>query len=143
MVMKTVGRSIRILKRTGTLKIFMGFVLFLCIAAIVLRFVEPDVNTVWDGIWFCFVSATTIGYGDIYAVTTAGRIIIICVTLYGILMTAMVPGVVVSYYMEYLKIQQDETVSTFLEKLEALPELSKDELTDLSEKIKKFNNQRK
>lgn len=137
--MKVIRRSLIILRRTGTLKIFMGFVLFLCAAAVVLRFVEPDVHTVWDGIWFCFVSATTIGYGDIYAVTAVGRIVIICVTLYGILMTAMVPGVVVSYYMEYLKIQQSETISLFLEKLENLPQLSQEELAELSDKVKSYN----
>ena len=54
-------------------------------------------------------------------------------------MTAMVPGVVVSYYMEYIKIREKETISTFLEKLEKLPELSKEELREVSEKIKKFN----
>ena len=37
------------------------------------------------------------------------------------------------------KARQDETVSTFLEKLEHLPELSKEELEELSERVKKFN----
>ena len=55
---------------------------------------------------------------------------------------AMVPGVVVSYYTEYLKSKENETISTFLEKLEHLPELSKEELTELSEKVKKFNNKK-
>ena len=64
--------------------------------------------------------------------------ITIIVTIYGILMTAMVPGVVVSYYMEYLKIREKKTVSIFFEDLERLPELSKEELTQLSEKIKRL-----
>ena len=58
------------------------------------------------------------------------------VEIYGIIMTAMIPGVVVSYYMEYLKIREKETVSIFLEKLERLPELSKEELEELSERIR-------
>ena len=61
------------------------------------------------------------------------------VTLFGVLTVAMVPGVVVAYYTEYLKIKEKETVSTFLEKLERLPELSKEELTELSERVKQFN----
>ena len=139
MSMKKLRRCIKILKYTGTLKMFFSFVIFLCLAAVVLMIVEPQIKTVGDGIWYCFVSATTIGFGDIYVTTRIGRAITILVALYGILMTAMVPGVVVSYYMEYIKIREKETISTFLEKLEKLPELSKEELLEVSEKIKKFN----
>ena len=57
-------------------------------------------------------------------------------------MTAMVPGVVVSYYMEYLKVREKETISVFLEKLERLPDLSDDELLQLSQKIQEFENKR-
>ena len=57
---------------------------------------------------------------------------------YGILMTAMVPGVVVSYYMEYLKMREKDTVSLFFEKLEKLPELSQEELAELSDRVKKL-----
>ena len=38
---------------------------------------------------------------------------------------AMMTGVVVSYYMEYLSSKKEETISLFLEKLENLPKLSK------------------
>ena len=41
--------------------------------------------------------------------------------------------------MEYLKAKENETISLFLEKLERLPELEKEELKRISEKIKKFN----
>lgn len=136
--MKTWKRCYRVLKRTGTLKIFCGFVLFLCVAAFILVIVEPDINKFGDGLWYCFVAATTIGFGDICAVTRVGRIVTVVVALYGILMTAMVPGVVVSYYMEYLKMREKETISIFLEKLEQLPDLSKEELENLSRRVKEF-----
>lgn len=136
--MKVWRRCYRILRRTGTLRIFMGFLAFLCGASAVLVLAEPDIYTFGDGLWYCFVAATTIGFGDICAVTRVGRIVTVLVGAYGILMTAMVPGVVVSYYMEYLKIQQKETVSVFLEKLERLPELSEEELAELSERIRRF-----
>ena len=73
-----------------------------------------------------------------YAVTGIGRFVTVIVGIYGILMTAMVPGVVVSYYMEYLKVKEKETISVFLEKLERLPELSKEELEQLSQRIREF-----
>ena len=137
--MKFWKRCYRVLKWTGTLKIYTGFLLFICGASVVLAIVEPSIDNSGDGLWSCFVAATTIGFGDICVVTRVGRIATVLVGIYGILMTAMVPGVVVSYYMEYLKIREKETISVFLEQLEQLPELSKEELEELSERIQKFS----
>lgn len=134
-----IKRCLKILRRTGALKIFTGFVLFMCAVSVILKFIEPDIHTVGDGFWYCFVAATTIGFGDICVATHLGRFLTILVGIYGIFVAALVPGVVVSYYMEYLKISQSETVSIFLEKLEHLPELSESELAELSDKIKEFN----
>ncbi len=37
--------------------------------------VNEQVKSIGDGIWWAIVTLTTIGYGDIYPLTTAGRII--------------------------------------------------------------------
>ena len=137
--MKKLRRTIMILKRTGTLKMLVSFIVFYCAASAAMWLFEPNVNTIGDGFWYCFAATTTIGFGDIVALTRLGRIITVLVAVYGIAVTAMIPGVVVSYYMEFLKIKEKETVSLFLEKLEHLPELSHEELTELSDQIKKFN----
>ena len=134
---------IHLLNHTGTIKVFFAYVIVLCIGAVLTWIFEPQVQSLWDGFWFCFVSSTTIGFGDITAVTVIGRLVVIFVTLCGILTVAMVPGVVVAYYTEYLRKREEDTVSTFLEKLEHLPELQKKELEEISERIKNFNKKRK
>ena len=128
-----------ILKRTGTLKMLVSFIIFYCAASIAMWLFEPNVNTIGDGFWYCFAAVSTIGFGDIVALTRFGRLVTVLVAVYGIVVTAMIPGVVVSSYMEFLKIKEKETVSLFLEKLEHLNELSHEELTELSDKIRKFN----
>ncbi len=140
--MKAWKRCYKVLRRTGTLKIFISFLLFLCAAAAALTVLEPDIDTFGDGLWYCFVAATTIGFGDLCVTTGLGRIITVFTAMYGILMTAMVPGVVVSYYMEYLKIREKETISIFLEKLERLPELSKEELEQISQRVREFDKKK-
>lgn len=137
--MKGFRRIGKLLHRTGTIKIFFAYLVVLLIGGILLSFIEPQVHGIFEGFYFCFVASTTIGFGDIVPVTALGRIITIIVTLFGVLTVAMVTGVVVTYYTEYLKIKEKETVSTFLEKLENLPELSKEELTELSDRVKQFN----
>ncbi len=137
--MKALRRIGKLLVRTGAIKIFGAYVAVLIIGGIVMTFIEPQVHGVFEGFYYCFVASTTVGFGDIVPVTVIGRIITIVVTSVGILTVAVVPGVVVAYYTEYLKIREKETVSTFLEKLERLPELNKEELTELSDKVKEFN----
>lgn len=137
--MKPLKRIGKLLVRTGAIKIFGAYVVVLIIGGILLTFIEPQVHGIFEGFYYCFVASTTIGFGDIVPVTAWGRIITIIVTLVGLMAVAMVPGVVVAYYTEYLKIREKETAATFLEKLERLPELSKEELTELAEKVKQFN----
>lgn len=138
--MRPLHRIHCILKRTGAINIFFAYLGILLIGGSVLCLIEPQINTVFDGFYYSFVASTTIGFGDITPVTVPGKIITVLITIAGILTVAMVPGVVVAYYTEYLKAKESETISTFLEKLEHLPELSKEELSELSEKIKQFNN---
>ena len=136
---KPVKRMIHLLNHTGTIKIFFAYLIVLCIGAVITWIFEPQVQSLWDGFWFCFVASTTIGFGDITAVTVIGRLAVIFVTLCGILTVAMVPGVVVAYYTEFLRRREEDTVSTFLEKLERLPELNPEELQEISDRVKQFN----
>ena len=136
---KPVKRMIHLLNHTGTMKIFFAYLIVLCIGAVITWIFEPQVQSLWDGFWFCFVASTTIGFGDITAVNVIVRLAVIFVTLCGILTVAMVPGVVVAYYTEFLRRREEDTVSTFLEKLERLPELNREELQEISDRVKQFN----
>ena len=138
--MKAVRRLWLVMKRTGGLKIFVVYFIAMCVVSAVLMIAEPHINTFFDSLWYCFIATTTIGFGDIYTVTPIGRIITVFISLYGIIITAVLTGVIVSYYMEYIKIKENETISVFLEELEELPNLSKDKLKELSERVKRFNS---
>ena len=142
--MKRPFRSmIHLLVRTAAIKIFFFYVAVVAIGGVLTWIFEPQVNSFGDGLWFCFVASTTIGFGDITAVTLLGRIVIVIITICGILTTAMVPGVVVAYYTEYIRAKERDTASTFLEKLEDLPNLSTEELEQLSERVKRFSKKYK
>ena len=132
-----------VLRKTGVIKLFTSFLIFFILVALVLRLVEPNINTIFDSFWYCFIAFSTIGFGDIVATTVIGKIITVILSLYGILVTAMITGTIVSYYTEYLNNKQGDTISIFLEKLQNLPKLSKEELEDISENIKKLINNKK
>lgn len=50
----------------------------------------------------------------------------------------IVTGVVVNYYGQIVEMQRRETAMMFLDKLERLPELSKEDLEDISKRVQKF-----
>ena len=136
-------RIMFVLRKTGVIKLFTSFLIFFILVALVLRLVEPNINTIFDSFWYCFIAFSTIGFGDIVATTVIGKIITVILSLYGILVTAMITGTIVSYYTEYLNNKQGDTISIFLEKLQNLPKLSKEELENISENIKKLINNKK
>lgn len=127
----------RILKSVQADKIFIGFIMFNLVVAIGIQMVEPNINTYGDALWYCFTVITTIGFGDLTVVTVIGRVLTGVLSMYGIIVVALIPGVIVSYFMEFKTKNLDDTTEMYLERLENLENLSKEELRELSELIKK------
>ena len=50
----------------------------------------------------------------------------------------MIPAILVSYYMEVIHRREKESITLFMDKLEHLPEMSKEELQEIADKIKKI-----
>ena len=128
-----------ILKRTGALKFLTTYIIIFAGVSIGVWIVEPNIKTPIDSVWYCFSVSTTIGFGDITAVTILGRAMSIFLSICSILIIAVVPGIITSYYIESTKLKEQESIAKFLDDLEHLPELSKEDLQSLSEKVKKFN----
>lgn len=130
----------KVIRETDTDRIIMGLLGLTFVAAWAIMAVEPHINTYGDALWYCFSAITTIGFGDLAAVTVVGRVLTIVVGLSGILVVGLVTGVVVSFYNEYLKIRTKESLEAFADDLERLPELSPAELVDLSRRVKRFRD---
>ncbi len=127
-----------IVKRTHTNKLIYAFLFNFVVVAAIIMAVEPEINTYGDALWYTFVSCTTIGFGDFTAVTTIGRILTVYMAIHEIIMVAIIPGVVVSYYLEVIHRRENEKLMEVLDTLEHLPELSNEELNEISMKIKKM-----
>ncbi|CEA08476.1 pH-gated potassium channel KcsA [Arthrobacter saudimassiliensis] len=125
-----------VIRLTGASYVFIGFVAVLAGAAVVLPRVESGIPTLGDALWYLFVSFTTIGFGDLVAVTFAGRLITVVVSLYGIVVVALLTGVLVSFYNELLKVRARSSLAEFVDELEHLTELSPEQLQDLSERVR-------
>ena len=78
----------------------VGYVL---IAALIMFQIEPKTfNTFFDAMYWSTVSLTTVGYGDIFATSTAGRIMTMISAFVGIAIVALPAGVITAGYLEEL-----------------------------------------
>ena len=87
----------------------LGYIL---VSALIIFNVEGDsFASFFDAIYWATVSLTTVGYGDIYPVTTAGRIITMISSIFGIAIVALPAGIITAGYMDVIneeKINKDE-----------------------------------
>ena len=84
-------------------------VAYILISALVIFNVEPDTfETFFDAIYWATVSLTTVGYGDIYPVTTTGKIITMLSSVFGIAIVALPAGVITAGYMEAINSEKND-----------------------------------
>ena len=70
------------------------------VSALVIYNVEPEsFETFFDAIYWATISLTTVGYGDIYPVTTIGRIVTMISSAFGIAIIALPSGVITAGYL--------------------------------------------
>ena len=74
---------------------------YIIVSALIVFNVEGDsFETFFEAIYWATVSLTTVGYGDIYPVTTAGRIITMISSIFGIAIVALPAGIITAGYMD-------------------------------------------
>jgi len=57
---------------------------------------EANITTTGDALWWAFVTVSTVGYGDYYPVTTAGKLVAIVVIMCGVGIFGMISGLMTS-----------------------------------------------
>ena len=79
-------------------------VAYIFISALVVFNVEPEsFSNFFEAVYWATVSLTTVGYGDIYPITTVGRIITMVSSVFGIAIVALPAGIITAGYMRELE----------------------------------------
>lgn len=82
---------------------------YVVISALVIYNVEPEsFETFFDAIYWATISLTTVGYGDIYPVTTIGRMVTMISSLFGIAIIALPSGVITAGYLSEIEKEEKE-----------------------------------
>lgn len=77
---------------------------YVLVSALIIFNIEPQTfNTYFDAVYWATVSLTTMGYGDIYPVTIAGRTITMISSFIGIAIVALPAGIITAGLMEEIQ----------------------------------------
>lgn len=101
-------------KQRDSLLVVCGLAVgYILVSALIVISVEPDTfPTFFDAIYWATVSLTTVGYGDIYAVSGAGKVITMISSIFGIAIVALPAGIITAGYMDELHARKkDKAVS--------------------------------
>ncbi len=100
----------------------LGYILT---SALIIYNVEGDsFESFFEAVYWATISLTTVGYGDIYPVTTAGRIITMLSSVFGIAIIALPSGIITAGYMKALNDADTERdIEAFGKKGEKLDDL--------------------
>ena len=74
---------------------------------------EDGVETPLDGIWWAFVTLTTVGYGDIAPSSTTGRILAVALMLVGVTIVALITAATTARFVE----EDEQDVAAEVERL--------------------------
>jgi len=66
---------------------------------------NPQFSQLPDGLWWAFVTLTTVGYGDIVPITSGGRIIAVMTMVFGVIIYSLVVANLTVFLEEYSRKQ--------------------------------------
>jgi len=92
-----------IVVKTHAAEIIFGLLLLIVTFSLLLTFFEPNMGSFKDALWYCFAIVTTIGFGDLTAVTDFGRVLSVILGAYGIVVVALITSIIVNFYGEMKK----------------------------------------
>jgi voltage-gated potassium channel len=100
MLLTRAAAEIRSVLSPGGLPYVFGFtVLAMLVAGACFYWIEPNVHSYADGLWLAFVTAATVGYGDVVPSTTAARALAVIVVIIGLALLSMVTASVAAFFI--------------------------------------------
>ena len=110
------------------------------IIAYLIYHIDPSFDTFGESMWYCFELISTIGFGEVVAITAAGKVLSVCLSFFSIAVIAIITSTIVNYYHLALRRQEDTDMIRIMKKLEHLEELEKEELAALSKQFREWHS---
>jgi len=100
------------------------------LAGVVVTRLDPSVGNIWDGMWWAWVSMSTVGYGDVVPHSTAGRLFAALLILFGVVVLSMLTASLSAFFIgsdvkrvEHEEREADRMLREIAERLERVERL--------------------
>lgn len=125
---------------------YMIVVCVMCIllGGVTIHFVEG--MSFADGLWWSFVTATTVGYGDISPVSSYGRIVAAILMLVGIGLIGSLTSTITALFFERHDVKKDaksEIIKTIQGQLDNFDSLTDEDIEDIYNTLKALHGESK
>jgi voltage-gated potassium channel len=122
--------------------IFVGITVLEVCGLLELRFEEyapgANITTAGDALWWGYVTATTVGYGDQYPVTTGGRLTGLIMLTVGVALFATFSGFLANLFLSPRRIKRADTAPAGMAEIRALLEQQEQTTAQLRAKFERL-----
>jgi voltage-gated potassium channel len=133
-----VGSRVRkMLSRNELGATLLATVIVIILSGIMMAALDPAISSPWDGIWWAWVTITTVGYGDIVPESHVGRALASIIILFGMGLFAMITA---SFAAFFIRQDEEKIISAEEAGLHHLTAIEQ-RLTRLEAKIDQLNEQ--
>ena len=100
----------RILTRNHLGTVLLVALAFTLLSGLLIAGIDPSIENVWQGIWWAWVTVTTIGYGDIVPQSAAGKVFGAVVILFGLGFFSLLTASFSAYFVSRgeMEIEEEE-----------------------------------
>jgi len=110
-ILVRLSKSVRMLLSRHQLgnTLAVAFITMVLSGVIVSR-IDPSIGTVWDGMWWAWVTMSTVGYGDVVPHNLAGRLFGSLLILFGVVLLSLLTANLAAFFIgrDVEKVEQDE-----------------------------------
>ncbi|MBN1828667.1 MAG: NAD-binding protein [Deltaproteobacteria bacterium] len=104
-MLSTIKKILRILRRERFFAIAEAIAIVIILCAIGVFMAErgrpeASIKSFWDSLWWSIVTICTVGYGDKFPTTDAGRIVALILMVAGVVLLSLVTATIVSVFVE-------------------------------------------
>lgn len=81
---------------------------------------ESNIHNAGDALWWAFATITTIGYGDHYPVTFAGRAVAVLLVVFGLSLFSTFTAYVASFFLEKTQLKEETEIQQLIHEVRRL-----------------------